>query len=44
MQNRLIPLVREVERVVTASYVPSLQVSLPADNRFSASQISRLKM
>lgn len=30
MQDKLIPLIREVERVVTAPYVPSLQVSLPA--------------
>lgn len=27
MQDRLVSLVREVERVVTAPYVPSLQVS-----------------
>lgn len=44
MQDRLILLVREVERVVTAPYVPSLQVSLSADNRSPAARISTLKM
>ena len=28
MQDKLTPLAREVERLVTAPYVPSLQVSL----------------
>ena len=30
MQDKLTPLAREVERLVTAPYVPSLQVSLLA--------------